>query len=238
LKGGTLQTSSKLSGPRKIALLVLGACILLSSLIGLGALYAAAPITAKIIDSATGQPIEGVNVVATWNREGGLEGGAITGHAMVMEAVTDANGQFHFPGWGPRLGLPSGAIKGAAPELWFFKSGYRYQTVLNHAFMHRAPFYMRSDYDGAVIKLDRFTGSVEDYAKVTSSVLNISIDSLLANDECNWHSIPKFLRTLEQQNQILLAQHASEHLRSLEYLDVSYGRGCGDLKTFVEGHGK
>jgi hypothetical protein len=233
-----LQTSSKLSGRRKIVLSIVVACFLLVAVIEGGFVHVAAPTTAKVVDSATGQPIEGANVVATWNLEGGLEGGAITGHAMVMEAVTDANGQFRFPGWGPTLGYAAGDIKAAAPELLIFKSGYRYWTARNHALLRPAPVYMHSDYDGAVIKLDRFAGSVEDYAKATSGVLNISIDSLLDNAECNWRLMPKFLWALEQQNQVFLSHQTSNHLRPLDYVRDRYSRRCGDLKTFVERHGR
>jgi hypothetical protein len=234
-----LQTSSRLSGSRKIVLFIVVACFLLVAVIEGGFVHVAAPITAKVVDSATGQPIEGANVVATWNLEGGLEGGAITGHAMVMEAVTDANGQFRFPGWGPTLGYAAGEIKAAAPELLIFKSGYRYWTARNHGLLRPAPFYMHSDYNGAVIKLDRFTGSVEEYAKATSDPLNIDVNSLLANNECNWKQIPRFLWSIQQQNQVFLAQRTMHPLYSLAYLRDAYRRGrCGDLKAFVEGHGR
>src|SRR5690348_13390482 len=61
--------------------------------------YSAEPITAWVVDAETKQPLAGVNVVAHWQLEGGLEGGNNIGQMMVMEAVTDTAGKFSFPAW-------------------------------------------------------------------------------------------------------------------------------------------
>lgn len=207
-----------------------------NALINGGFLYAAAPLSATVVDAATREPVGSANVVANWHRKGGLEGGKVTAHVMVMETTTDANGRFHFPGWGPRLGFPSGEILSAAPELWIFKSGYRYQRLMN-ASNKPAPFYMHSMYDGAVIPLERFGGDLEAYAHVTSG-LNIDINSLLDNDECNWQRIPSFLWALEQEDRVFVANKTRHRMRGLDYMTATYTRNCGDLRALVERQGK
>src|SRR6266540_7096039 len=88
--------------------------------------YSAKPIEAWVVDEETKQPLEGVIVVANWELRYGLEGGAY--QLTIMETVTDKNGRFYFPGWGPKAipkELPSGArLKEDDPGLLFYKHGY------------------------------------------------------------------------------------------------------------------
>ena len=89
--------------------------------------YSAAAIQGWIADAATGKPIGGANVVAEWRLEFGLEGGS--GYSwVVLETVTDAQGRFAFPAWGPKAVpdfLPREArLKGHDPKVVFFKYGY------------------------------------------------------------------------------------------------------------------
>ena len=63
--------------------------------------YSAKPIEAWVVDAQTGKPLEGVNVVAHWKLRYGLEGGG-SYQLHIMEDVTDKNGRFFFPAWGPK----------------------------------------------------------------------------------------------------------------------------------------
>ena len=102
---------------------VILALVLVSVACGSERTYTAEPIAARIVDADTGAPVEGVNVVAAWQAKGGLEGGNIMGYVTVMEDVTNANGEFSFPGWGPKK-WRNGAIRDGAPLLILFKPGY------------------------------------------------------------------------------------------------------------------
>jgi hypothetical protein len=89
--------------------------------------YSAAAIRGRLVDAANQEPIEGANVVAEWTLEFGLEGG--TGYSwVVLETLTDADGRFTFPAWGPKPVpdfLPGEArLKGRDPKVVFFKYGY------------------------------------------------------------------------------------------------------------------
>lgn len=75
---------------------------------GLTFYYSADPIEAKVIDAETKQPLEGVTVVAHWELVYGTPGGSSpAGQLTAMEAVTDHDGKFHFPGWGLKLAIRS-----------------------------------------------------------------------------------------------------------------------------------
>jgi hypothetical protein len=86
--------------------------------------YWAEAIEAWVVDADSGRPLDGVIVVAHWELRYGLEGGG-THQLMVMEAVTDQQGRFHFPAWGPKeipKSLPSEArLKDGDPVLLLYR---------------------------------------------------------------------------------------------------------------------
>src|SRR5947209_3399798 len=97
--------------------LLIALCILV--LTGCYQIYSAEPITATVVDADTKEPLEGVVVVAHWEMKGGLEGGNVEGEVMIMEAVTDAQGKFHFPAWGPKkvyVGFSNAQLTNDIPE--------------------------------------------------------------------------------------------------------------------------
>ena len=78
--------------------------------------YSADPITAYVVDQETGAPIEGANVAAGWELEGGRSGIQTVGWFKFMEAVTDAEGKFSLPGWGPESKRARGRVFDGAPR--------------------------------------------------------------------------------------------------------------------------
>ena len=89
--------------------------------------YSAKAIQATIVDAETAQPIAGVIVVATWVLEYGYEGGSADTW-VVMETVSDAEGRFTFPSWGPKPLPPhlpwEARLKKRDPLVRFYKYGY------------------------------------------------------------------------------------------------------------------
>lgn len=83
--------------------------------------YSAPELRGTVVDAATGKPLQGVVVVAQWCLAGpaGREP-----RLHVADAVTDANGDFVIPGWGPRLRPPLTELREKSPELVLFKHGY------------------------------------------------------------------------------------------------------------------
>src|SRR6267142_4227646 len=93
--------------------------------------YSAREIRGKIVDADAGQPLEGVNIVAQWTIDRAWVGDD-KALLHVTEAVTDSEGSFSFPAWGP-ITLPPLADfgEGRDPLLSIFKSGYDVEFLDN-----------------------------------------------------------------------------------------------------------
>lgn len=83
--------------------------------------YSAKPVQATVVDEVSGSPLSGVIVVAIWQLK------AISGlgpRLQVSETLTDHQGRFSIPGWGPRMRPPLTEFRRSSPRLVFFKRGY------------------------------------------------------------------------------------------------------------------
>lgn len=143
--------------------------------------YSAESIEAWVVDAETKQPIEGAVVVAHWV----LEGPTLVdikvrqaGDLVVLEAVTDKDGRFHFPGWGPIRHWGRSRLTYLDPELIVFKSGYEYRRLANpitkEAIEGKPYPIRRSQWNGKTIELKKFSGT----AKQRLQMLEKSIPSL------------------------------------------------------------
>jgi hypothetical protein len=121
--------------------------------------YSADSIDSRVVDADSGEPLAGVNVVAEWVLKGGVESGEVTGYANVMETVTDEDGRFHFPAWGP-VTVKRGSVREAGPALLLFKPGYHYAAYAN-ASSAEAPSHLISRWSTKDLKLKRNSGYVE-----------------------------------------------------------------------------
>ncbi len=55
------------------------------------------PFAGKVVDAASGQPIEGAAVLIVFSVETGTLGGTVSSFADAVETLTDAKGEFRFP---------------------------------------------------------------------------------------------------------------------------------------------
>lgn len=220
--------------------------------------YSAAPITAHVVDGETGKPLAGVNVVAHWQLHGGLEGGTPLGAVMVMETVTDDDGRFHFPAWGPKeVQRPSGVygnarVQGSAPELLLFKSGYKHGWALNYHGGDPDPRNMRSLWDGKVIKLEPFHGTSAEYAWDLKG-LSYALDSATAFANwscsagkpcpaaCQWQNIPKTIQAIGRQFKAFKAEgidHTNIYSSLMNNDEIVRKDGCASPISILQGDGK
>lgn len=176
-------------------------CVILGTLIAQSACsdvpkqYAAEAIEARVVDAETKKPLENVVVTANWQlEEGTLGGNRSAGQLMVMEAVTDMNGRFAFPAWGPEW-VWKGFLVNEDPQLLLFKSGYEYRRLSNEyssAPELRTRKVRRSDWNGKIIELKPFKGTQAEYAE---HVYNLDNEMRFARygNECEWKRIPRML---------------------------------------------
>lgn len=198
-------------GRHKVLSAFVAVLVVLFILVAWPSVYWAYPIEATVVDKDTGTPLAGVVVVANWEISGGLNfpESAPVGELMVMEAVTDKAGRFHFPGWGPKLIFFHNRLDGAAPQLFLFKPNYDLKVVNNQWF--HAEIVMsaesKSVWDGRRIDLDRFRGSAEQYAQRFSAVISSALGFIQEfPEECIWKKVPRVLSAVLEERRILREQ--------------------------------
>lgn len=185
--------------------------------------------------------------MAYWElHEGSLYGHSPGCGAINMEGtVTDANGEFHIPGWGPITAYGSCDMRGDNPSLILFKSGYDFQG-LNNAALYAVDTVTvsRSIYDGETIKLHRAADldlkrtDVHSYAWDFRSLNDVIGRYTLA--DCNWKKIPDMLRAIylqEQQFGVAYQQFDTVTAKLIRD-DTALQREepqCGSPKAFIEG---
>ncbi len=128
--------------------------------------YSAKPVRGVVVDAETGQPLDGVIVVAQWVLFAAGPGHGGHGPRLhVVEVLTDAEGRFYIPGWGPKPNprYPFTGLLDRDPMLSFFKPGYRPLTVQNRWKRNEAVRF--SEWDGKMIKFEKFRGTDEEWAR-------------------------------------------------------------------------
>ena len=203
----------------------------------------------QVVDADTGQPIEGAVVVAYWEmHRGSLAGdGLPCGAANVEEAVTDKDGQFHLPGWGPVRSSCDG-MRSFDPIMFVFKSGYSYVRTGNRADDPTAIISStQSNHIPKPIKLKKFPYldltkvGIRTYASDFGS-LNIDLSDfiVLYPTECNWKKIPNTLRALYTEQKRFNAAgnplgSITDELITTDQSMQQHAPKCGSPKAFIEG---
>jgi hypothetical protein len=196
-------------------------------------IYSAKPIEAWIIDAETRKPVAGAVVVARWTLSYGYEGGG--GYDwVIMETVTDENGRFRFPGWGPRA-IPTALLWQAKmgrhdPDIKFYKFGYagvkQTQSMADKEY-HR-PKLIDYAWGGSSEREWYLNGETLEYkpAKGDLKLLTEELDAFDSRLEyirgggCEYIHIPCALNAVKNAYEILKAQPG----RHIEESPIRYGR--------------
>ena len=145
---------------KKTVLLVIAAMLLSVWAFGDPPVYFAKPIRGTVVDAETGKGLNGVVVVATWRVHTiGIGHSGIGGSIKTLEVVTDEEGKYFIPGWGPRPRPPLSYLGEYSPLLRYFKPKY-FPTGQSNAlssYEKRDKSAIRtSEWDGKVIRLTPF----------------------------------------------------------------------------------
>lgn len=110
--------------------LLLGALALLAAAAPARAeaqLFSAKEMRGRVLDAETGAPIRNAAVVALWllRPPPGLSFEPYDGRFRILETLTDENGEWRIPGWGPRLLPPFKRIDDSMPRVGAWARGYR-----------------------------------------------------------------------------------------------------------------
>ncbi len=222
--------------------------------------YSAEAITATVIDAETKKPLPGVIVTANWQLLGGMEGNYPVGQLEVLETVTDANGRFHFPAWGPKQRI-KGYLREDDPQLLLFKPGYEYRRLNNYEPRANAVIgryqndpvaieverqnrgyspNRRSEWNGKVIELKRFRGAGEGYARLIHNLAVHDLHFAYEGKECEWKKTPRMLTAIHRLNEQLIASGAIRKPENRQIgdpivrriSDVQNQTQCGSVEEF------
>lgn len=213
-----------------------------------GATLRSDAVDSQVVDADTGQPIEGAVVVAYWEmHRGSFAGGGLPcGAANVEEAVTDQDGKFRIPGWGPIHSSCDG-MRSGAPFLYVFKSGYGDTRVSNYPLEPPVVTFTRSEWNDKPIKLAKYPDlnlgevGIKSYAAAFGG-LNDELEYFIVDlpTECNWRKIPNMLRALMAQVKLFRAAgnrlgSIADELSTNDAFLQHVAPKCGSPKAFIEG---
>jgi len=162
--------------------------------------YSAKEIHGRIVEAETGEPLQGVNIVAQWKIDRALVGDD-KALLHVTETVTDKDGNYSFPAWGPiPLPLRADFGQGRDPRLSIFKSGYAPEYLDNGIISdirYRLTPLGEFKGNGTTIKLKRWTGGLEEYGRKVEFLAN-DLPSYTAQwrDPKEWRNFSKMLIAL------------------------------------------
>ncbi|HZR01806.1 MAG TPA: carboxypeptidase-like regulatory domain-containing protein [Burkholderiales bacterium] len=177
--------------------------------------YSAAPFSGRVVDAETGAPIPGVIVLAQWLVEGPAESHPV-GAIQIMEAVTDEQGRYSFPGWGPKSvprpdfwsWIIAPVLSTHDPDVHFFKSGYRHVSYTNLPEFgppeDSAKDLRRSQLDGKDVRLTKLKQGASERTEEYREML-IDRPFGIASQGCTWLQMPLTVRFMGQERRELLA---------------------------------
>jgi hypothetical protein len=160
--------------------------------------HSAPPMEARIV-APDGTPIAGAIVVASWSMRAAGSNFPV-GPLAVGEAVTDVDGRFRIPGWGPRQAR-DGSINIAEPQVRVFKPGFVPLVLDNFA---GVPMWSASSvivfrFQNQNLTMAPFAGGLAEYEQVLDPLLN-SLNVIFrtpVRDGCLWRETPRLLLSLE-----------------------------------------
>lgn len=185
-----------------ISLLFILACMATSFACSAPMTYSAKKIHGQIVDADTNQPIEGAIVVAQWVLfHIGPGHGGHKSRIHIHETVTDKNGNYTIPAWGPKPRPPMTELHERDPQLSIFKSNYEPLGLSNAVTSTVRPDSLRvSEWDGRVVKLMKVAGPLEKQAFHLSSFFG----GLAAYGDVNdWKNYPRMLLAVYAEKQRL-----------------------------------
>lgn len=194
--------------------------------------YTAESVEGWVVDVETGEPLDKVIVIAVWELEAqyGFDSTISKGYMEVSEVLTDAQGHYTIPGWGPKRRAHRSIYLGNAdPKLAIFKPGYLPLVVYNRRsrgkyWDKRDQSVHRSDWNGKTIKLERFRGDDQAYIgrlNGLDSALRTVTARHFGTKKCRWGEIPQMILLFDQYHRTLKGKGA--FFPSLKYLSSKGG---------------
>lgn len=176
-----------------------GTFALLALLSAMPLVWYSPAIQARVL-TASGAPVAGAVVVASWNIEGSLNG-ATQGQLALAEVVTDAEGWFRIPAWGPRIAW-RGTVFEDEPTVRIVHRGFAPLVLRNREVgMHAAPHVLTFRYQNQTLTLRDWPESAAGRALALGELLR-SMDRIQRmpplDHQCYPEIIPRLLALLPE----------------------------------------
>ena len=209
---------------------------LLKFLGGLPSTYSAKPIKGWMVDTETKKPLQNVIVVALWElEENQFHGPRFVTNMKVMETVTDSQGRYNFPGWGPIKRPGKASLRTSDPMLIYFKEGYRPKTATNWGGASLADNRYEAVHDsiwsGKEIELEKFKGDIKEYAKLVDNVYSNLFN--LKEDGCKWQEAPRIFFFIDKYNRLL---HPQNQYNQGIFPTLFRSGNRGDMEEYLRNH--
>lgn len=206
--------------------------------------HSAKSIETWVVDEQTGQPLEGVIVVAHWQLERTFAiPPGVTGYdprgplqLKVMEAVTDPQGRFYFPAWGPLVAPPGAYLEVFDPAIVMFKPGYEFYFTA-HKPLERIDSTISSTrtswVDGKTIKMKKFEGDLKGYARIIERLSDaVDFSRETGHTHCYWKQIPRMLVALDKQARLFRSNNVYSSVPIID--DLYFQDECGSAREFLK----
>lgn len=221
---------------RRGAILSVGSITLMSAIVATAGTWSSPEITVRIV-TADGKPLQHAQVVANWEITNSLNGAPL-GQLALVEVMTNKDGYFRIPAWGPRF-LLRGHVRGNQPVVRVFKAGYIPLILPNADIVPENPAPLRIHYrfHNQTVSMNSFTGDRTHYEQALLPLVE-SINSIVTYGPvgaCYWKQFPRLLLALEEQKKAM-AVHGGGHLlrEAHQYAKASDRATCGDAQEFFQ----
>jgi hypothetical protein len=199
-------------------------------------IWMSGPIEARVVDASTGQPVGGAVVLANWELKG-LEGWVV-GQLALFEVVTDEQGVFRIPKWGPLFHTGGGTIRGISPEVRVFDRRYWPIMLRNSTGRPSEETYLWTHFrkprlDGQTVRLQPFDGTALEYAnELQRRLLLQSVEFLYTGRQCEWRRAPRTIAALHGLRTEVGDAAIGIGLHSVD--DMHDPWGCGSPQEFLK----
>ncbi len=220
--------------------------------------YSANPIRGQVLDDVSGEPLEGVTVVAQWElvREviPGLINKSYGDVLKIVEVVSDRAGNYVIPGWGPLPRPTLFHLEDLDPSIAFFQPGYYPRYVANEArSTYNRDSVRTSQWDGKTVRLRKFTGEPQEFElqdgrfkshvkvdgtpeELASKLRILQIHLHRTRETDDWKNFPRMIAALEREGERLKAAGLKPGYQIESTRELHGGREAVD--RFQKGYAK
>lgn len=195
-------------------------------------------IEGRVVEAKSGIPLEGVIVAINWEL---LDANDLAVAELgVAEQLTDHNGRFSFPAWGPVAARPGSRLNPRAPQMLLFKEGYRYLRLTNRK--NTGEQHLVADWNGRTLEMRSLPpdavanlGPGRAVSKHSLSINGLSIALAWAyhGKDCEWKQIPRMLVAVNRLKREFERQGLWTDLKSIDDLPAS--KKCGNPRDVLRG---